>query len=120
MGVTARGSPHRDRIEPRGFDEDVLRLGGDHGVVAAHDAGQRDGAAMVGDDEIVRDQGAGGSVEQAELLAGPGVADDDAALDLVEIEDVVGMAHAEEHEGDRGGVAELEIDEGLREDVPLR
>ena len=106
--MAARGGADGCWIEPGGFDEDVRRLGGDHGVIAAHDAGEGDRLLFVGDDEIVCDEGAGGAVEELQLFARAGVADDDAAFDLVEVEDVVGMAHAEEDEvGDVDGVGDL-------------
>ncbi len=102
--------------EPGGLDEDVAGVGGDHGVVAAHDAGEGEGAGVVGDDEVVGGEGAGGAVEEAELLAGEGAADDDAAVDLVEVEGVGGVAHAEEDEvGDVDGVRDLLLAEGGEE-----
>ena len=85
-------------IEPGGFDEDVFCFGGDHGVPAAHDSGEGEGFFVVGHDEVVGFEGAFGAVEEFELFAFVGEADDDAAFELVEVEGVGGMAHAQEDE----------------------
>ncbi len=106
--VAARAAADAGGIEPCGLDEDVLRLGGDHGVPATHDSGEAEGLLFVGDDEVVGLEGALGSVEEAELFAFAGEADDDAAFDLVEVEGVGGMSHAEEDEvGGVDGVGDL-------------
>ena len=52
------------RGEPGGFDEDVFRLGGDHGVVATHDSGEAEGFDFVGYYEVVGLEDALGAVEE--------------------------------------------------------
>ncbi len=102
QAVTARGAANGHGIEPCGFDEDVFGLGGDHGVPAAHHAGEAEGFDVVGDDEVFGIEGAVDAVEGLELFAFAGAADDDAAFDLVEVEGVGGLAHGEP--GEVGGV----------------
>jgi hypothetical protein len=96
--VPARGGPDAGRSEPRGLDQDVFGRRRNHGVVPSHDAGEAQRLALVGDHQIVGNQRPGGAVQQPDLLARVGAAHHDAALDLVQVEDVVGMAHAEQHE----------------------
>ena len=106
--VAAGGAADAGRVEPCGFDENVFGFGGDHGVPAAHDSGQREDFVVVGDDEVVGFEGAFGAVEEFEFFAFVGEADDDAAVDLVEVEGVGGMAHAEEDEvGGVDGIGDL-------------
>ena len=96
--VAPRGAADADRIEPCGFDEDVFGFGGDHGVPAAHDSGEAEGFFVVRDNEVVGFEGALGAVEELEFFAFVREADEDAAFELVEVEGVGGMAHAEEDE----------------------
>ncbi len=96
--VAAGAAADRGGIEPGGLDEDVFGLGRDHGVPATHDSGECKGLLFVGYDEVVGFEGALGAVEELELFAFVGEADDDAAFELVEVEGVGGMAHAEEDE----------------------
>ena len=111
--VTARAGADGCGVEPGGLDEDVSGFGGDHGIPAAHDAGEAEGFEFVGDDQVVWDQGAGGAVEELDLFAGVGLADDDAAFNLVDIEGVGGMAHAEQDEvGGVDGVGDWLLAEG--------
>ena len=93
--VAPGAAPHDAGIEPGSFDEDVLRLGRDHCVPAAHDAGETDGFLLVGDDEVIGIERALHSVQSPQLLAFAGAADDDAALELVEVKDVGGLANGE-------------------------
>ena len=102
QAVAARGAADGHGIEPGGFDEDVLRVGRDHRVPAAHDAGEAERLCVVGDDEVFGVEGALDAVEGLELFAFAGAADDDAAFDLVEVEGVRGLAHGEP--GKVGGV----------------
>ncbi len=95
--VPARRGANAGGVEPRRLDEDVLRLRRDHGVVPAHHAGKRDGLRVVGDDEVVGSQRARAAVEQAQLLARGRPPHGDATLDLVQVEGMRGMAHAEQH-----------------------
>ncbi len=96
--VAAGAATDGGGVEPGGLDEDVFGFGGDHGVPAAHDSGEGEGLLFVGYDEVVGFEGALGSVEEFELFAFVGEADDDASFDLVEVEGVGGVAHAEEDE----------------------
>ncbi len=52
QAVAARGAAHGHGLEPCGFDEDILRVGRDHGVPAAHDAGEAERLDVIGDDEV--------------------------------------------------------------------
>ena len=70
--------------------------GGDHRAPATHDPGEGEGFALIGDDQVVGFEGALGAVEELEFFALVGEADDDAAFDLVEVEGVGRMAHAEQ------------------------
>ena len=94
--VAAAHAAHDGGIEPCGFDEDVLRLGRDHGVPAAHDAGEAEGFFLVGYNYIIGIEHAVYAVEGFELFAGARAADEDGAFDLVEVEGVGGVAHAEQ------------------------
>ena len=62
---------------------------------AAHDAGDADRSAVVGDQQIVGVEGADDVVEGGDLLAGLGAADDDVALKLGPVVGVVGLAELE-------------------------
>ena len=95
QAVTTAAAAHGAGVEPCGFDEDVLRLGGDHGVPAAHDSGDGEWLDVVGDDEVFEIEGALDSIQGAELFAFVGAADDDAAFELVEVEGVGGLADGE-------------------------
>jgi hypothetical protein len=83
-------------VEPGGLDEDVFGLGGDHGVPSTHDSGEGECLLFVGYNEVVGFEGALGSVEETELFALVGETDNDSSFDLVEIEGVGGVTHAEE------------------------
>ena len=127
IGVEAVAAAHAaddGGIEPCGFDENVLRLGRDHGVPAAHDAGEAESFLFVGDDEVVGIEDAFDAVERLQLFAFAGAADDDAAFDLVEVEGVGGMAHAEQDEvGGIDGVGDqllAEQGEALGDDAGAR
>ena len=106
--VTACGAADCHWLEPRGFDEDVLGVGRDHGVPATHDAGEAERLDVIGDDEVFGIEGALDAVEGLEFFAFAGAADDDAAFDLVEVEGVGGLAHGEPCEvGGVDGVGDL-------------
>src|SRR5277367_2268515 len=51
--VALRHAADGDRVPPRGFDQDVLRFIRDHGVEAAHHAGQTYRLLRVGYDQII-------------------------------------------------------------------
>ncbi len=65
------------RLEVRGLEEDVRRLGPHLGLLAAHDRGERDRLFRVRDHEDGAVELAVGAVERAHLLAGARRADDD-------------------------------------------
>ncbi len=67
--VTLGHAANRRRIEPRRLDQHVLRLLGDHGVEAAHDARQRDRLLGVGDDQVVGREFAIDAVERLQHFA---------------------------------------------------
>ena len=70
----------------------VVGLGG----AAAHHAGQADGTGLVGDDDVLRVEGAVDPVEGLEHLAGLGVADGDGAVQqrpVVGVDRVAGLQH---------------------------
>ena len=52
--VAAGGGADGGGVKPGGFHEDVFRFSGDHGVVSAHDAGERESFGVVCDDEVLR------------------------------------------------------------------
>ena len=59
----------RDGLEVRRLEEDARRLGGDLGLLAAHDRRERDRALAVLDHEVARVELAQLAVERAHLLA---------------------------------------------------
>ena len=65
----AAGAAHGGGQEPGGLEHDFRGRVGDAGGLAAHHARDGDGAAFVGDDEIVRQQRVGLVVERLELFA---------------------------------------------------
>ena len=91
--VASRTAADAGGVEPRGLDQNVFGVGGNHGVPAAHNSGQAKRLGVVGDDKIVGFQRAFRTIEQLEPLALAREADDDSAVDLVEIKRVGGMAH---------------------------
>ena len=100
--MATRGAPNRSRVEPCGFDENVLCGGRDHRVPPTHHTGERKCFLLIGHDQIIGNQGALGAVEQAKFFACMGATDDDAAFKLVEIEGVGWMT---DRHGDKvGGV----------------
>ena len=108
QAVTARGAADGHGLEPCGFDEDVLRVGRDHRVPPAHDAGEAERLGVIGDDEVFGIERAFDAVEGLEFFALARAADDDAAFDLVEVEGVGGLAHGEPCEvGGVDGVGDL-------------
>ncbi|GAA3071608.1 hypothetical protein GCM10020000_65310 [Streptomyces olivoverticillatus] len=128
--VAAGGTGDDDGVEVRGLDDDLggARGGpvvGDLGLGSAHDAREPDGAAVVGDDQVLGVQDALGAVEGGELLAGLGAADADGALDARAVVGVQRLAQLEHHvvgdvhgERDRAHArllqAALEPDRGAR------
>src|ERR1700687_1701420 len=91
--VPLRHPAHRDRIPPRGFDQDVFRFLSDHRVKAAHYAGQSHRLFRVGNDEIFSRKLVLHAVQSLQRFASAGTANDQpAAFEQVEIEHVRGLA----------------------------
>jgi hypothetical protein len=94
----ARAAGHGLGEPERGFDVDVRVVGHGRGV-AAHDAGQRLDLLVIGNhadlDEVVDLDGV--AVEQLERFALLAPAHIQAAVDLVQVEDVAGTAQLEHH-----------------------
>ena len=108
VGVDAEaagGAADAGGLEVGDFEEDVCGGVGDAGFFATHDAGDGEGFGLIGDDEVVREEGAVLAVEGDEGFAFGGVADDDAAVELGEVEGMEGLAHL--HEDVVGDVNEV-------------
>ncbi|MNM88706.1 hypothetical protein D3C81_1009290 [compost metagenome] len=101
IGVQAVGTGFTgdgDRLEEGAFEEQVAGFFGVHtAVLATHDAGDGQGAGVVGDYQGVGAQGNFLAVEQDELLALFGHAHADAAVDFGEVEGVHRLAEFEHH-----------------------
>ena len=78
--VTEGRPPDADRVEDGGLDDDLGRVVADLGAGTAHDAGDADRAARVGDEQRLGLQLANDVVEGLESLAGFRAADDDPAI----------------------------------------
>jgi hypothetical protein len=95
--VAAGGRADAPRGEPRGLEQQLARPGGDHGVGAAHHAGEGLRAGRVGDHEVLRVEGEDAAVEGGERLGRGGEADDHPALrELVAVERVERLARLEQ------------------------
>ena len=92
----AGGAADAGGLEVGDFQEDVGGGLGDAGVKSTHDASDGEGFVFVGDDEVVGLEGAGLAVERDEGLALGGVAHDDAAVELGEVEGMERLAHLHE------------------------
>ena len=91
--VALRHAAHGDWVPPRGFDQHVLRLLGDHRVEAAHHSGEADRLYCVGYDQVLGSEFAIDSIERLERLAGSCFANDQAtAFEQIEIENVGWLA----------------------------
>ena len=77
--VPSGGPGDHRRIPVRRLDHHIGGTGADLGGLATHHPGQRDGAGVVGDHQIVRIQGAVDAVEGAQRLARLGPPDHDLA-----------------------------------------
>ena len=82
-------------LEVGDLEDDLVRVGQDGILRAAHDARETDGTLVIGDDEIVGVQGQLLAVEELERLILLGAADDDVAGDVVGIVCVGGLAGGE-------------------------
>ena len=96
VGVNAvplRHPAHRDRVPPGGFDQDVLRLLGDHRVEAAHHPGEADRLFGVGNDEIFGGELALHAIQRLQRFSGSSFANDEpSSFEQIEIEHVRGLA----------------------------
>ena len=95
QAVTARARANGRRIKPRGFHQDIARFFSHPRVPAAHHARQAERFPLVGNHEVITDQRAFGAVQQAQPFPCMGATHHDAALDLVQVEDVGGLTHGE-------------------------
>ena len=95
--VAPRAAGDRLGEEERRLEEHVPRVEIRLRAVAAHDAGEADRAARIGDREHVGVDLDGLLVEELHALAAAPEADVDAALQLVEVVDVERTAHLEHH-----------------------
>ena len=93
----ARRGRHGLRREEGALQKDVARGRGDAAAFAAHDAGDGDRAAGVGDQQHGFVGVDAASVEQGDGFAGASVAHHDAAVELVEVEGVHGLAEFQQH-----------------------
>ena len=92
--MAARTLSDRRRIEPRGLDQDVLRLLRDHGVESAYDSGECDRLHCVRDDQIFRRKFALDSIQRFQSLATERTAHQNlAAFEQIKIEDMGRMSH---------------------------
>lgn len=85
------------RSEVGTFEKDVRGAFDDAGFFTAHDAGDGDGACVVGDDEVFGEQGVFLGVEREDFFAFLGAAHGDAALEFIEVEGVQALAHLHHH-----------------------
>ena len=92
-----RGAADRGRVPVRRLEQHVGALRRDLGARAAHRAGERDDAAVVGDDHVVRVEGALDVVQRGQLLARLRPADHQVALDRLGGERVQRVAQLEHH-----------------------
>src|SRR5208282_5228321 len=79
VGVNAvplRHPAHRDRVPPRGFDQDVLRAFGDHRVEAAHHAGQSHRLFRISHNQVIGRELALHAIESFKRFAGLSFAND--------------------------------------------
>ena len=99
VGVDAEaagGAADAGGLEVGDLEEDVGGGVGDSGFGAAHDAGDGEGFGLIGDNEVVGQEGAVLAVEGDEGFGFRGVADDNAAGEFGEVEGVEGLAHLHE------------------------
>jgi hypothetical protein len=106
--VAARGPRDRHRVEVGGLEQHVGGGVRDLGARAAHDSREADRAGVVGDQQVLGVEVAGGAVEGLELLPRPRAADHDRPAQLRPVIGVRGLTQLEHHvvgdvdrEGDR-------------------
>ena len=91
----AAGGRRAQRIEQRHLEHDVGRGVGDAGALAAHDAAEADRPGRVGDHGHAVVEAVGPAVQRLQLLAEPGEAQDEVALELGGVEHVQRPAEIE-------------------------
>ena len=79
------GAADARRQKVCGFEQDILRRGGDAGFLAAHHAADADHAFLVGDDQILRSESVSLAIEREKLFPFARQAHDDFALQLVRV-----------------------------------
>ena len=88
-----RRTPHHARIEPRRLHQNIPGLRRNHRVPAAHHTSKAQRLLLIGDHQIIRIEKALHAIERAQLLAVARAADNDPALQLVQIERVRRLPH---------------------------
>ena len=92
-----RRAAHRDGIEVGRLEQHVAGGDGDLGGGAPHHSGDRDRAGGIGDEHVVRDEGAGDAVERGHRLTGARAAHADLpARERGEVEGVQRLAEVEQ------------------------
>src|SRR4029453_18962636 len=86
------------RIEPGAFEQDIGSFVIDTRALAADDAAEADGAALVGDHAIFRSGLVFLAIEREELVALATAADDDIARQLLDVIDVQGAGLVDREE----------------------
>src|SRR5580698_9713772 len=93
-----RSPPHRHRIPPRGFDQNVPRLLSDHGVEPTHHASEPHGLLRISHDKIVGCQRPLHTIERLQFLAVFRFSNDEfSTFEQVHIKDVRRLAHFPEN-----------------------
>ena len=93
-----RSLPHRHRIPPRGFDQNVPRLLSDHGVEPAHHASEPHGLLRISHDKIVGGKRSLHTIERLQFLAVFRFSNDEpSTFEQVHIKDVRRLAHFPEN-----------------------
>ena len=95
--VTASCPEDRQRIEVRRFEDHIDSAGSDLGRCTAHDAGERDGTRIIGDDDVLGVEGALHAVESFELLPRLRTAHDNGAGESVRVERMQGLPQFVQH-----------------------
>ena len=70
QAITTRPTRNRQRIEPGAFQKDIACVIDDTGVLTAHDAGQRQRACLIGDQQHVIVQHNLLAIQQGQLFPG--------------------------------------------------
>src|SRR3984957_4729687 len=96
--MSPRSLPHRHRIPPRGFDQNVPRLLSDHGVEPAHHASETHGLLRISQDKIVGGTPPLHTIERLQFLAVFRSSNDEpSTFEQVHIKDMRRLAHFPEN-----------------------